>query len=242
MAMALALIAALVPELTLADDTGVEIEAAVEKKVNKKTSLEMGVEFRSRNHWRTADRVAMGLSASHKLTRWLKADIGYQLLIDNNIEKITYHTDGSYNNWRPSYGGTRHRFYTSLSASYKWRRVNFSLRERYRFTYRPEKTTTRYDFDNGYWEDTDVRSSYQHMLRSRFKVEWDIPRCKISPFASVELFNDMRLDKSRLQVGAEYSLLKAHSFELYYQYQHANNDEEDEGNTHHVGVSYKFKF
>ncbi|MBR1803914.1 MAG: DUF2490 domain-containing protein [Muribaculaceae bacterium] len=237
----LTLLAIAWPSQAVADDTGLIVEAAVEKKFNKKASLNVDAEFRTRNDFRTADRVALGLSGEYKLTSWLKADAGYQLLIDNNREKITFNTDGSYNNWRPGYWGTRHRVYASLTASYKWKRVTFSLRERWRYTHRPEKTTERYDFDNSWWEDKTVSSKGKHVLRSRLKVQWDIPKCKFKPWASGELFNSLSLDKTRLQAGVDYSLKKAHTFTLYYRYQNVRDDD-DEGNAHYLGLGYKFKF
>ena len=223
---------------------------AVEKKLNKKVAVEFETEFRSRNNFRTADRLSLGLSANYKPLKWLKFDAGYQLLIDNNIEKITYNDptldeDGNevinYNNWRPSYWGTRHRVFASITGSYKIGRVSLSLRERWRYTYRPQQTTTRYDFDNEYWEDTQVNSKGAHVLRSRFKLEWDIPKCKVDPWASVELFNNWSLDKVRYSAGADYSLLKRHVFSVFYRYQNVRGDDE-EGNIHSIGLGYKFKF
>lgn len=232
------------------DDAGLIVSAAVEKKFNKKAGVEFEAEFRSRNNFRTADRLSLGISADYKLLKWLKVDAGYQLLIDNNIEKITYNAPTiddngnevvNYNNWRPSYWGLRHRVFASVTGSYKIGRVSLSLRERWRFTYRPQQTTTRYDFDNEYWEDTEVKSKSVHMLRSRLKAEWDIPSCKVDPWASVELFNDLALEKVRYSIGADYSLKKKHTFGLYYRYQDICGEDE-EGSMHSLGVSYKFKF
>ena len=231
-----------------ADDTGLIVSAAVEKKFNKKTSAEVEAEFRTRNDFRTADRFALSLSGEYKLNSWLKASVGYQLIVNNNVESISYNLDddGSvlgYNNWRPSYWGTRHRGNVALTASYKWQRVSFSLREAYRYTYRPQTTTTRYDFDNGWWEDTDVRSTHRHMLRSRLKVQWDIPKCKFTPWVTTEVFNDFSFDKLRLQAGVDYSLAKKHTFGCYYRYQYVRaGEEDDEPNAHYLGLSYKFKF
>lgn len=246
------LVATTLPIATQAadDDAGLLVGVSVEKKFNKQWSLELEGEFRSRNNFCTTDRLSLGLSGAYKPLKWLKLDAGYQLLIDNNIEKITYNEptiddEGleviNYNNWRPSYWGLRHRVFASVSASYKIGRVELSLRERWRYTYRPEKTTTRYDFDNQCWEDTQVKSTNKHILRSRFKVDWDIPSCKVDPWASVEVFNYSMLDKIRYSLGVDYSVQKKHIFGLYYRYQRIYNDDE-EGNTHYVGASYKFKF
>ncbi len=249
----IALVALLVMPMTAwagDDDTGLIVGAAAEKKFNKKASIELEAEFRSRNDFRTADRISLGLSGAYKPIKWLKLDAGYQLLIDNNIEKITYNEptiddDGleviNYNNWRPSYWGLRHRVFASVTGSYKIGRVELSIRERWRLTYRPQKTTTRYDFDNQQWEDTQVQSKTQNILRSRFKVDWDIPNCKVDPWASVEVFNNSILDKVRYSLGADYSIQKRHVFSAYYRYQRIYNDDE-EGNAHYLGLSYTFKF
>ena len=235
------------------DDAGLIVDVSTQKSFNKKASLEFEVGFRSRNSFRTADRVSLGLSGSYKLTKWLKMDAGYQLLIDNNAEKITYNDpmfvvddDGNrvanYNNWRPSYWGLKHRVFVSLTGSYKIRRVTLSLRERWRYTYRPEKPTTRYDFDNQWWEDVTVRSKNQHVLRSRLKLAWNIPKCKFSPWGHVELFNDLSLNKVRYSLGTDYSLKKKHEFSLYYRYQRIYDKDEEEPNIHSIGLGYKFKF
>lgn len=235
------------------DDSGLIAGVAVEKKINKKSSVEAEVELRTRNHFRTIDRFSIGVSAEYKLLKWLKVDAGYQLLIDNNREKISYNLPNpieddegkmvpNYNNWRPSYWATRHRVFASLTGSYKFGRVNFSLRERYRYTYRPQHSTTRYDFDNQYWEDDDIKSKHSHMLRSRLKLSWDIPKCKFSPWASAELFNNLSLDKVRYIAGVDYTLKKTHTFSAYYRYQRVYSDDETEPNCHSMGLSYKFKF
>ena len=61
------------------------------------------------------------------------------------------------------------------------------------------------------------------------------------PWASVELFNNWSLDKVRYTAGIDYVVKKKHSFSLYYRYQRVYDDDE-EGNMHSLGLSYKFKF
>lgn len=238
---------------TNGDDVGLIVEAAAEKKISKQASVELSAEFRSRNSFRTADRFSVGVGGEYKPIKWLKLDAGYQLLIENSPEKITYNAPNptvdeqgnpvpNYNNWRPSYWGPRHRIYASVTVSYKLGRIGLSLRERWRYTYRPEKTVTRYDFDNRWWEDERVLSKGAHMLRSRLKLVWDIPKSKFEPWASVELFNNLRLEKVRYSAGVDYTLQKKHVFGLYYRYQHIHDPEETEPNIHSTGMSYKFKF
>ena len=231
-----------IPTLSHADDAGLILNAGASHKIKKGLNVDIESEFRSRNNFRTADRVSLGASISYKVLPWLKASGGYELLIDNNHEKITYHSDGEYNNWRPSYWGLRHRFNVSLTASHKINRVEVSLRERWQYTYRPSKLIDNFDFDEGMWEDYQVRSKNKHVLRSRLQLEWDIPKFKFDPYASVEFHTSDRLDKTRVIAGVEYTIKKTHGFKLFYRYQNVNGNDDDEPDIHMAGLGYTFKF
>ena len=235
------LFTALMPQGLQADDSGLILSAEASRKIRKGLNAGFEVEFRSRNDFRTAERVSLGASVSYKLLPWLKASGGYNLLIENNREEITYNDDLSYNNWRPSYWGVRHRFNVSLTASYKVRRVEFSLRERWQYTYRPEKMIDNFDFDEAEWEDHKVRGKGKNVLRSRLQAEWDIPRCKFDPFASVEFHNSKHLDKTRFIVGVDHTIKKTHDFKLYYRYQLTGSHSSDP-NIHMLGLGYTYKF
>lgn len=225
------------------DDAGLWTSIGVEKKLTKKFSLGLDGEFRSRNDFRTADRWSIGLDAGYKLKRWLKLSAGYVFIDDNRTEKISFNTDGSYNNWRPSYWTTRHRLYAGFTLEAPLGRFNFSLRERWQYTYRPSATTDRYDFDNSKWEDTDVRSKAANVLRSRLQVEYDIPNCKVTPYANAEINNAWSIEKVRYTVGANWKITKQHSVGLYYRLQHTSaSADEEKANLHIVGAGYKFKF
>lgn len=235
------LFTALMPAGLQADDSGLILSAEASRKIRKGLNVSIEAEFRSRNDFRTAERVSLGASVSYKLLPWLKASGGYNLLFDNNREEITYNDDLSYNNWRPSYWGVRHRFNVSLTASYKARRVEFSLRERWQYTYRPEKMIDNFDFDEGEWEDHKVRGKGKNVLRSRLQAEWDIPRCKFDPFASVEFHQSKYLDKTRFIVGVDHTIKKTHDFKLYYRYQLTGSHSSDP-NIHMLGLGYTYKF
>ena len=222
------------------DDFGIWTSVGAEKKIDKKLTVGVEAEYRTRNSSKTSDRWTAALSADYKLLPWLKLGAGYKFIYNNFSEKITYHNDGSYNNWRPSYWGTRHRFYADVTGTLKLDRFDISLRERWQYTYRPEQTTTRYDFDNSWWEDTDVKSKNSHVLRSRLQVKYNIPKSKITPFANVELYNNWSLEKVRYTIGAEWKIAKQHEISAFYRYQ--NEKDSDEANKHILGIGYTFKF
>jgi len=239
----LVLCVAIFPTLSHADDAGLIVSAEASHKITKPLEVSIEAEFRSRNDFRTADRFSLDAGVSYKLLSWLKASAGYVFLLDNNKEEITYNTDGEYNHWRPSYWGTRHRFHVSLTGSYKFNRVEVSLRERWQYTYRPEKTIDDFDFDEADWIDKVVRGKGKNVLRSRLGLEWDIPKWKFDPFFNVEFHTTDRLEKTRFNVGIDHSIKKKHKFKLYYRYQIVNNDGDDnEPNIHMLGIGYTYKF
>ena len=237
----LLLCTAFFPTLSHADDGGLVVSIEASHKFSKKLSAGLETEFRSRNNFRTADRLSIGGDLSYKVLPWLKAGAGYNLLIDNNREELTYQDDGvNYNNWRPSFWGLRHRFNVTLTASRKIKRVELSLRERWQYTYRPSKIIDNFDFDEGEWEDHRVRGKGKNVLRSRLQLEWDIPKCKFDPFASVEFHTTRDLEKTRFIVGVDHSMKKKHDFKLYYRYQVSGSSSEP--NIHMLGLGYTYKF
>ena len=226
-----------------ADDTGLILDLGAEQKVSKHFSLGVVTELRTRNDFRTVDHFTLGVSGKYKITKWLKADAGYEVIVNNNREHLSKHADGKFNNWRPSYYGTRHRFTTSLTGDMDLGRFNISLRERYQYTYRPEVTTHRYDFDNEQMEPCIVEAKGKHILRSRLKLEYNIPHCKFTPSVSGEIYTDKSLEKTKFTLGGTYTLKKHHSLEMGYQYQLINHTVKHYNpDTHHIVLGYTYKF
>ena len=230
------------------DDFGVWYSLGAEKKVNKQLSIGAETEFRTRNDSKTADRWSIGVEADYKIIKGVKASLGYSFLYDNNGESLSYNYDNtgavaSLNNWRPSYWGHRHRVTASLQGSKTFGRLGVSLRERWQYTYRPEKTVQRYDFDNGYWEPKSIKSKAKNVLRSRLQLDYDLPNWKADPYVSVELSNAWNIQKIRYTLGADWKVKKVHTLSFYYRYQDIRNDDFDgEPDMHVIGVGYKFKF
>ena len=133
---------ALIPAFGFAqDDFGTILSVEAEKKINKKFTLGLDAEMRTRDDVKEVDRWSGGVSVSYKLLSWLKVSAGYVFIYDNN-ERISYYDDddkkvinGVVNAGDPKkcaqYWGPRHRFNVSLTGSYKLGQFGFSLRERW---------------------------------------------------------------------------------------------------------------
>ena len=223
---------------TAQSDFGIWTSVGAEKKINKKLSVDLEAEMRTRDNSSSIDRWSGEFDATYKLTDWLKATAGYVFLYDRNEEKTTYKRSGKVNNYRPGYWGNRHRVHFDLTSGFDLGNWNISLRERWQYTYRPEVTTTRWDNDNEYWEDTKVEGKAKHVLRSRLQVQYGFK--KLEPYGSVELYNGWNLQKVRYTLGTDYTIKKHHKVGIYYRYQTVNDD--DEPSRHILGASYKYKF
>jgi long-subunit fatty acid transport protein len=226
-------------------EAGLLVEAGAEKKLNKQWSLSLDADLRTRNNLRTMDRWSVGFGAEYKPAKYLKLGAGYTLLNSNDREDISYHSDGSYNNWRPSYWGLKHRFNVSATGTYKFQNnLRISLRERWQYTYRPEQTVDRWDFDNACWQDKVRSGKGKNQLRSRLQIEYDKKRALVTPYANVELYNSWAVEKIRYTVGADFDLTKQHRLGIFYRFQDMRQVDADDydPDMHYIGIGYKFKF
>lgn len=239
------------------DDFGLDFTLEAQKKLSKQWNVSLEGEYRTRDNTKTNDRWAIGLSADYKATKWLKASAGYTLLYDNN-QKTSYFEatddavlDGDANEGDPKkcacYWAVRHRFNVSLTFDKKlFGDFRFSLRERWQYTYRPEHTVSeRWSYLDQVYDGKEktYNGKGKNVLRSRLQVEYDKKGLNFTPYANVELFNAWSLQKVRYTAGLDWKLSRQHSLGAFYRYQNVRNDDDDnEPNTHLIGVGYKFKF
>ena len=241
--------------LSAQSEGGLILGAELEKKIDRQWSWGLEADFRTRNNFKTVDRWGLGVSAEYKYSKWLKADAGYSFLDYNMREKVERYTSEKGNakiHWRPSYFGLKHRFHVSLTADHKFSNgLKISLRERWQYTYRPEKSVTRWTFREDVnnqdmrLDDDYVRSGKgKNQLRSRLQVELDKKRALFTPYVSAELYNSWAIEKVRYTAGTSIRLNKQNSLSVYYRFQDMKNkDEEDyDPDIHSLGLSYKFKF
>ena len=220
------------------DDFGLDFSLEAQKKLSQKWSLSLEGELRTRDNAKTNDRWSAGLGVDYKVAKWLKASAGYTLLYDNN-ERLNSSGKKYANYW-----GTRHRFNFSLTASQRVGDFKLSLRERWQYTYRPEKTVQRYYVSDGSEADEHTYGGRgKNVLRSRLQVAYDKKNLALTPYANVEFFNAWSLQKTRLNVGVDWDITKQHTVGAFYRYQTVRSDDDDlESDRHMIGVSYKFKF
>ncbi|MBQ9076445.1 MAG: DUF2490 domain-containing protein [Muribaculaceae bacterium] len=208
-------------------------------KLTKKWGLSAEGEYRTQDNFSNTERWAATISAEYKAWSHLKIAGGYTYIYQHCPNETT-----KKGNIIPQYWQPKHRAFFSLSGSYKWHNIEFSLRERYQYTYRPNQYVTKYD-DDRITRKTDeiIKTKNQHVMRSRIQVEYDKKKCKFTPYASCELYNSFtdgfRTEKTRWTIGSSYKIDKKNSVDLYYRYNDENDDDNEGG--HVIGIGYKFK-
>ena len=237
------------------------IEAS--KKLNKKFKIVADAEFRPFDFVSNVERAAIGVKVDYKILKWLKANVGYSFMYTQKPESMSLKDiayDEEYNEFQEynidhAYWVIRNRAYATISGEYKIGRFEIGLRERLQYTHTNSATTneTKYRYslgndlltteDNTWTTETEPefkKAKDNLTLRSRLSLKYDIPNCKVNPFASVELYTRLDEwkwhDKLRYRIGASYKINKDNSISLFYLYQDANDDDEPKG--HAVGIEY----
>ena len=245
------------------DDFGIWATVEASKKINKKFKVVGDAEFRTYDFVNNIERTAIGVKFEYKILKWLKSNVGYQFHYKHNPEETSikdpvYDEEGNFAgneyNIDNDYWVIRNRVYATISGEYKVGRFEFGLRERLQYTHTGSATTDetkyRYDLgmdpllsteDNKWLATTEPEfkdAKHNLTLRSRLNVKYDIPNCKVNPFASVELYTRLDewkgYDKLRYRLGASYKINKDNSISLYYLFEDVNG----EANGHAIGVEY----
>ena len=245
------------------DDFGIWATVEASKKINKKFKVVGDVEFRTYDFVNNIERTAIGVKFEYKILKWLKSNVGYQFHYKHNPEETSikdpvYDEEGNFAgneyNIDNDYWTIRNRFYLTASGEYKVGRFEFGLRERLQYTRTSSATVNetkyRYDLgedplfsieDNTWTSTTEPEhkdAKHNLTLRSRLNVKYDIPNCKVNPFASVELYTRLDewkgYDKIRYRIGGSYKINKDNSISLYYLFEDVNG----EANGHAIGFEY----
>lgn len=197
---------------------GIWTNASVEKKINKKFSVDAGLDFRTEDDLQTVSRWAGSLGVSYKPIKLLKLGASYIYMYDRSTQesKINYNDSNKENGYNVDHGfwRSKHRFAFDATIKEKFGRFTIGLRERYLFTHyvgaECRRTRFRNEVQPGF-DNPDVpiyewdgrkfmeleegfdnkKSKNRHYLRSRLKVEYDIRKCPLTPFVSYEFSNNL---------------------------------------------------
>lgn len=199
-----------------------------EKKINK-WELSAETELRTIYYLRLVDRWSIGVSADYDLLKQLKLSLGYQLMNSLDYDK----------DYVKSYF-IRNRVNASATGKLKWGDFSFSLRERLQFTVKEDRLQT-----DGTYDDYKINPAW--VWRNRLLVEYNIPKCKITPSLSAETFYDLNnpdgnaVENVRYMLSFDYKLNKKNHVELYGVVNSELNSDDSEGK-YILGLSYKHSF
>lgn len=253
------------------DDFGLWGDISVEKKIDKKLSLDAGLGFRAEENASRASRYDASVGATYKFLKWFRMSAGYVYLYSRSPREVKTkyqeNNDGSLkldNEGQPIYDGynvdhayyrSKHRLYLDAVGKVKAGRFEFSLRERYQFTHYMAASTTRdryrmetqpdgtkeVEFSKSVTDEK--RAKDRHYLRSRLQVTYDIPKCPLEPFVSCELSNDLsdKLYLDKTRLGAGADWKITKQHKLGLSYLYENGSDDDEGNGLHA-VEVSYKF
>lgn len=225
------------------DEAGLLVEYGAEKRLSRQWSVGVEGDFRLRNNFKTVERFSIGAAANYQFNRWLKADASYILLIQNTCEDVELDDNGSVETWIPGSWGLRHRVHVSLTGSYRFENnICIALRERWQYTYQPTTTVRQWDADEGLWEDVEREGKGKHQLRSRLQISYDSKGTLLVPYASVELYNNMKIDKVRYTAGTQIRLGTKHTLDVFYRYQDIRHQDcVSDSDMHYIGIGYRLK-
>lgn len=245
------------------DDFGMWTEAGINKSLTSNLSLSTGIGFRTNDNMQNVDRWDASIGLSYKVCEHLKLGVGYVYMYSHSYTewKRNYKDDiedhahwRGYNVTRP-YWRSKNRFNLEATGYANLGRFTFSLRERYQLTGYNHVWVTKdkYRFNNTIdKDDLEWRSSEKDLkasktkqyLRSRLRAEYNIRKCKLTPYAYFELTNNLErgfgYEEHRFSIGGEYKLTKKHRLSLGYVFEDSHDNAEN--NIHVIDLSYKFKF
>lgn len=252
-----------------ASDFGVWTGLGATKKVGM-FSFTLDGGFRSQNNLKSVDRWNVGFGVEYKPSAYFSVATSYDFLYNYKCEskEAKYDTwiekddDGNeytekeykgYNVKKP-YWRCKNRWNFDLTGKLPIGRLTLSLRERYQFT-RANSVKSLVDKyrvnsagDVPEYKKTDVKlrsANNDSRLRSRLMADYDIRHCPLSPYAYIEIANNlcsgMQLEKTRVGVGTEIKINKQNKLDVGYVYQDSRDDDFS-GSEHVIDISYKYKF
>lgn len=156
-----------------------------------------------------------------------------------HIKTANFEAGGYYKPFKFLWLGSYYRFSTNFSDFIKNRfSCELVLRRDIKRLYVKSRSQYNADFVKG--DKTD------HYARERILLEYDIRKCKLSPFFASEAIFHMQRDKSeneqiRFDLGIEWKLGKRHTIDTFYRYRIKRNVK-NPLRSNIIGIDYVFEF
>jgi hypothetical protein len=236
----------LLPLLLASAPTALLHAQAVWTSAEAKYRLISGLSATAEAEMRTADGVdAVGrwsgsVGLDYKLFKQLKFSTAYTYIHQHEETSVTRK-----GNIIPSYWQPKHRLNVGVTGETSIKRFTLSLREQYQYTHRRGIYVKKFAADGVTPKDDEWILGYgKHILRSRLLGEYNIRKCRFTPYASIELYNNLSegfgFDKVRYTVGTDYKINRHNGLTLFYRYIDRQGD--DDASDHVIGLGYTIKF
>ena len=253
------------------DDFGMDFSVGAEKKIRSGMEVSVEGNARTQDNTRKMDRWSIGAGFDMKIYDTsdfdIKASLKWEYMWVYKLNQIEKKYDeniyidpvlGSYTkleyegyNEELAYWRNRHRTSVGLTATYEPnKRWKFQLKETFQYSHYCADSTTQNKYrldaiDEHYLmasEMDDKKAKDRTILRSRITAQYDVKRCPLDPYVSVEYGCGLNYttNKWKFMVGTDIKINKQNVIDAFYRYQTEDDDEDPNG--HIIGVGYKYKF
>lgn len=241
------------------DDFGTDVSLELEKKIAPGISFGIEANHRTQKNAKRTDRWQLGGEFDMRLFRsedkrvTAKAGLGFTYTWRQKLGELAEHYDeqtGVLNGYNDTDSYWRHRTRTSTSIGISYapsKRWEFSLKETFQYNHYLKgdsvyRVKYRYNDDDELYNMEaykQVGPKDKMMLRSKFSVAYNIKRCPVDPFASVEyIAGQNHAERWKYTAGVDYKIIPAIKFSVFYRYQKENDDDDPDG--HFAGCALKF--
>ena len=179
------------------NDFGIWYNVAVEHNLVKNLELDLSATMRTFKNASKIEEAFLEAGLTYKFNAYFSAGASYR--ITENIED-----DDAFH--------LRHKWFVDMKGTLPAGDLTVTARVRFQRRYKT------------YFEDEEDKIPDSH-VRTRLKVQYDIPNFKFNPYVSAELFlpafaeAEKTVDKYRLIIGLDYSIAKRHTVEVGYIFQ-----------------------
>ncbi|MCI2082300.1 MAG: DUF2490 domain-containing protein [Bacteroidales bacterium] len=191
--------------------------------VPKKVQLGVGIQLHSKNNFTTLDKIKGMAELDYKFNRHFKIGVGYELIYNHHKNEYEYQNKGI----------------VKAATTFGIGRLDISMREQFQ--------ATRVNVISS----SSSRINPKMYLRSKIKVKYDIPKSKLEPYVSGELYYFLtppkdyvtKWTKIRYTAGCEWNIDKRNSIELFYRYARTyDSDDDDYDPANVIGIGYALSF